>query len=657
MTLHLALLWHQHQPLYRDTLAAPPGSLLQPWARLHALRDYYAMAQLVAEHPRIHLTINLTPVLLGQLDAYLLRGATDRALELTRRRAETLTADERETVLSSFFDADWHHQIFIHPRYRDLFAMRTEARPFSAQDVRDLQVWFNLAWFGKEMRDGPVELVTGERVAVHRLVEKGSGFSTADIDDLVADQLKVMRAVVPIHRQLQDRGQIEVSVTPYYHPILPLLVDTDRGTLDRPGTCLPRPPFRRPEDAEAQVRLAVQAYTSWFGRKPLGSWPAEGAVAQFVVPLFARHGLGWIATDQGVLERSGRWGYRAEQPEIRCRPYRAEEAGEQLSIFFRDTALSDAIGFQCQREPDSALAARRWLEQLKDRGRGASADQDRIVTVALDGENAWGAYAEDGRPFLRSLYQALSAEQDVRTVTFSEYLTGDRSRGVAAHPRATHERVHDLFTGSWIDEVGSAPGVDLGTWIGEAEENRAWELLRRTRDRFEAAKVTPASAPAAFEAIYAAEGSDWFWWFGDDQDSGHDEDFDDLFRLHLANAHRAAGLPVPPELDEHIVPRTVVFMLTAPLERIQPGDRLAVVTHCPGVLSSAVDGGPTGERPLAKVGGVMAGLHRYQVTLGPFGPGQRLRFRFHCRHQGCDCSGPCCLEREQVVTVEVPPSR
>jgi len=227
---------------------------------------------------------------------------------LTLKPAETLTAEEREQVLSTFFDAHWHNQIFPHPRYKELFVQRRENHSFTVQDLRDLQMWFNLARFGQEFREGKVRLATGEVTSVRRFVEQGRDFSPADIEAMVAEQYKIMRAVVPIHRQLQERGQIEVSTTPFYHPILPLLVDTDRATIDRPGTTHPRR-FAHPEDAEAQVRLAVECYQRCFGRPPRGMWPAEGAVSQFVVPSFARHKVHWIATDQGVLTRLGRWGY------------------------------------------------------------------------------------------------------------------------------------------------------------------------------------------------------------------------------------------------------------------------------------------------------------------------------------------------------------
>jgi len=652
--LYLAILWHQHQPIYKDTShPTQKGNYIHPWVRLHAIRDYYSMAALVAEHPGVHLTINLTSSLLWQIEDYVERGATDRALELTLKPAEALSGEEREEVLCTFFDAHWHNQIFPYPRYNELFVQRREGRPFTAQDLRDLQMWFNLAWFGQEFREGEMRLATGEIASVRRFVEQGRGFSTADIEAMAAEQYKIMRAVIPIHRQLQEQGQIEVSTTPFYHPILPLLVDTDRATIDRPGTTHPRR-FTHAEDAEAQVRLAVEYYQRCFGQPPLGMWPAEGAVSQFVIPLFARHGVRWIATDRGVLARSGRWGYDVDNPDVLCQPYRAEEGQHAVSVFFRDTQLSDAIGFLYYGYDDYEQAAEDFVCQIKERfARRVTGGADRVLTVVLDGENAWGAYREDARPFLHALYGLLERDAEVQTVTFAEYLKGNSDRDIASHPLETQTKVYDLFTGSWIDENASAPGVDLGTWIGEEEENRGWELLGRARDFMNQVGATPETAPAAFEALYMAEGSDWFWWFGEDQDSGNDDEFDDLFRTHLKNVYRSLGSDPPAELDRHIVPHAVVWSFAQQVSRIQRGDRLTVRTNCPGVLTWWLDGGEPQAADMVPAGGVMAGVRRYHLTLGPFPEGVgEIRFRFRCTHRGCDCRDICCEPREYAVRIK-----
>ena len=651
--LHVALLWHQHQPVYRTTLVPQPGGLALPWVRLHALRDYYGMAALATEHPAVRVTINLTPVLLDQLEDYTERGGTDRALELTLRPAEQLGAAEREELLGTFFDADWHRQIFVHPRYRELFEARWAGRPFSAQDLRDLQMWFGLAWFASEFRAGDVRLVTGETVSVRAFVSRGRAFSQEDVQAMVEEQYKVLRAVVPLHRQLQHEGRIEVTTTPWAHPILPLLVDTDAAVVDRPGTARPRR-FAYPEDAAWHVRRAVEQFERLFGTRPRGLWPAEGAVCAGLVPLLARHGIRWMATDAGVLARSGRWGYRAQDPDVLCQPRRSVAGDSVLSVVFREPWLSDRIGFHYQHIDDPEVAARDFLAQVERRlvaqleGR-----EDRLLTIVVDGENAWGAYADDGRPFLRALYRALGDSDVLRCVTPSEYLDGNPARGIAPHPVASQEPVHDLATGSWIDECGSAPGVDLGTWIGEQDENRAWELLGNVRDDIARAAATPSSAPHAFDALGAAEGSDWFWWLGDDQDSGCDERFDELFRTHLSNVHRALGRTPDESLSVPLSSRHVTWTFTAPVARIGTRDRISIVTNCEGELSWTLDGGPARRAVLRLAGGVMAGARRHYVTLGPLGDAAReLRFRFRCGCAACDGRDPCCRgDAEQVVRI------
>jgi len=649
--IHLAIIWHQHQPLYRDLLAPPRGGSRMPWVRLHAIRDYFSMAEIVSRHPSVHLTINFSPCLLLQIEDFIERGVTDEAWELSRTNAERLDGSQRDAILSTFFDADWHNQIFPHPRYRALFELRKDGRAFSMQDMRDLQVWFNLAWFGKEMREGAVGLPDGASASVAGLVQKGERFTIDDMDLVLAEELKVMRAIVPEHRKLLHSGQIELSMTPFFHPILPLLMDTDKATIDRPGTSHP-PRFAHPEDADAQVSMGVRAFERWFGATPRGAWPAEGAVSEDIVPVFARNGILWIASDQGVLARSGKWGYEIGRSDVRHRCYRAEEDGKAISILFRDTELSDDIGFRCQaREPEEA--ARGWVEKVKRLAEGGSSAGERIVTVVLDGENAWSSYREDGRPFLHALYSALERDSDIRTVTPAEFIDGNGVRGIGGTPIMSQPRVYELFTGSWIDEMGSAPGVDLGTWIGEAEENHAWVLLGEARRALAATADTPNPSKSAL-SLLAAEGSDWFWWFGDDQDSGHDPDFDELFRLHLRTAYLADGKAAPNSLAVPIVPRSPVWTFASPIKEIFVGDTLVVRTNCPGIVSwSSSAPVQSGETTLAAVGGVMAGAGRHQARLGPLLMPGKLVFRFECRHPGCDCreEDACCRMEPARVAV------
>lgn len=653
--IHLALMWHHHQPLYLERDQKEEHYRF-PWVRFHAIRDYYPMAALVAQYPNVHLTINLVPSLISQIEGYVERRAVDRALDLTRKPADKLTTEEREEILSTFFEASWHNQIYLYPHYRELFERRLSGKPFSMQDLADLQMWFNLAWFAPEFLDGIVQLHDGTRVDVHRFVQKGKDFTASEIKSMVEAQYAIMRNVVPIHRALQEAGQIEVSTTPFYHPILPLLHDTNVATIDRPGTGLPKR-FQAPEDAQAQVNRAVDFYQKRFLRKPVGMWPAEGAVGQSIIDYFVRAGMKWIASDQGVLEKSGQYGYRVDDPNVLCQPYRSEGQKGGVSIFFRDHRLSDAIGFKYQSYPDQEQAAREFVTDLKTRLAGKVSDPaNRVVTVILDGENAWSSYPKSGRPFLHALYKTLGEDPEIKTVTFGEYLDGNSARALSAHAVESQEKVFNLFTASWIDEQGSAPGVDLGTWIGESEENAAWDLLRSVREKLIATKGTPASQADAYEALYAAEGSDWFWWFGDDQESGFDDVFDDLFRGHLREVYRVLGKKPPVKLATHIVPHTVSWTFSNPVQSIQPSDRLTIRTNCAGHLEWTVDGWKTHQdTPLLKAGGVMAGINSHSVILGPFLKDvTALDFIFRCSE--CECRGRelCCGAQPQRVAVTLP---
>ncbi len=649
--LYLAWIWHQHQPLYR-TPAAPtkPGSCGFPWVRLHAIRDYYSMAALAGEH-NVRLTFNLTPVLLDQIDDYVLYGATDTALDLTQRPAERLSRSQIGELLSTFFDADWHNQIYVHPRYRELFERRTAGARFSIQDIRDLQMWFNLAWFGHEFRHGAVALITGEKVNVDRFVRQQHTFSHDDVLAMVEDQYKILRAVVPIHRALQESGRIEVSTTPAFHPILPLVIDTDRAYIDRPGTTHPTR-FAHPEDAKAQIELASSDYRTRFGRAPTGMWPAEGAVSVDAVEMVRASNFSWLATDAGVLARSGRWGYRASEPSVLCQPYRASEGTHSVAVFFRDTDLSDGIGFRYGQYTDAQAAVqdfvstieRRFLDQL-------DADEDHVLTIVLDGENAWGGYPDDGRPFLHALYGALSSDSWLKTVTPSEYLVGNPARGIEPHPVEHLARVYNLATGSWIDEPGSSPGVDLGTWIGEPEENTAWNLLGFARSAVASADEHAPGLARAMRSLLAAEGSDWFWWFGSDQESNNDAAFDEMFRAHLRDAYQALNLDVPDALDRFIVAHPIVWTFTHPVTTIRHDDQISIRTNCPGRLAYRIDDASERTDTFLAVGGVMAGARRFQVTLGPFPKSaQILSFRFVCEHPGCLRQSPCCLGTPQEIT-------
>ncbi len=622
--LPVAILWHQHQPYYRAHLGGDPhGAYLMPWVRLHAVRDYYAMAALVAEFPNVHVTINFVPSLLAQLDDYVENGATDYWMELTRKPLSKLSEIERDFIVARFFDADRRNEIRIHRRYSQLLDLRIKGTRFSDRDLNDLRMWFNLAWFPPETRQGEWKLPDGDLASVARFVKKGEGFDESDIEEMLEEQLKLIRNVVPIHRAMMDEGRIEVSVTPYYHPILPILVDSDLATIDAAGATLPNR-FHRPEDAQAQIERAVAFYKEKFGRPPAGMWPSEGSVGEHVVDLVYDAGIRWWATDRGVLEKSGKWGYETEDPEVLLRPYLAGKKGRQVSTFFRHTRLSDDIGFSMQAYPDYDRAAEEYLgwirtgfaKRVKDPGQ-------RVISIILDGENAWGSYRDQGRAFLRGIYRRLNDDPDLVSVTFSEFIDGNEDRGVRPHPVKKQYEVSPLFTASWIDEMGSPHGNDLNIWIGSPEENHAWNVLGAARDRIDEVGATPMTHPDVYESLYIAEGSDWFWWYGDDfvLPDGVGLMFDWLFRERVKDIYRGLGETPPDELDKPIVRGCATWTREDPVSSIEPGQALRLVSEDAGTVRFTTDDWATSdERLLEPAGDVMARLTGYSTRLGPFGP-------------------------------------
>ncbi len=550
--LYVNLIWHQHQPLYYKN---DDGVYTRPWVRVHATKDYYDMAATVAKYPNVHVTFNLTPVLIRQLDDFANNGAKDLYWTMAEKPAASLSDDDKRFILQRFFDANLDNIISRFPRYRQLYDLRggsdtaaidAAMRTYSEQDFRDLQVWFNLAWFDPDfLAVDPLKA----------LVDKGQGFSEGD-KAIVFDQArKIIQQVIPIHKQLQDSGQIEVITTPYAHPILPLIYDTKLAQVGNPSAEKPNR-FSYPNDAIAQLQKSVEVYRAHYGRDPRGLWPGEGAVAQEIVPLVARAGYTWMATGEPVLAASLGIGEftrdskeTVQQADDLYRPYyTVGPNGEKVAIFFRDWRLSDKIGFEYSQTPGDVAAQDliQRLENIRTELKKEGATGPHVVSIILDGENAWEYYKNDGKEFLNSLYQQLSDSTTLKTVTPSEYLSLFPEQRTLEH----------LFPGAWFS-------ANYDTWIGEPEETQAWNYLGKVRAELAKYDMPPFSKKADPQAIataedymYLAEGSDWFWWYGSDQDSGQDSYFDTGFRALLAQVYKSLGEAVPAFVDVPIIPKT-----------------------------------------------------------------------------------------------------
>jgi alpha-amylase/alpha-mannosidase (GH57 family) len=518
--LSVAFIWHQHQPDYLDPHT---GAVRLPWARLHAAKDYMHMAELVAAFPKIHCTFNFVPSLLDQLDAIAGGRWQDEWANLSLK--ESWTADEKQFLLDNFFS--------IHPRLLERYPAYVKLRDSARKDApdqyfRDLAGWFNLAWIdpGAIQRDA----------VLSALATKSEGFSRDDIAAIIGTHREIAARVVPFHRELAARGQIEISVSPYYHPILPLLVDQRSAREALPDIPLPGAIFSHPEDAAEQIRRAVSAYTSHFGAPPRGMWPSEGSVSDALVGLIPDN-FTWLATDEGILARSHGLAIKRDgdgyvtDPRALYLPYRKG----RLALIFRDEFLADQISFSYHAMP-AQDAAHDFVNRLrKIRERLGDDEHAYLVPIVMDGENAWEGFENNGEDFFRALYTLLSNDPTLATVTVSEFL--------AANP--PREEIARLAAGSWINS-------NFDTWIGGPAHNRAWELLEKTRDACAAARVDGDRIQQAWNELYVAEGSDWFWWYSPRNNSKQDGIFDELFRTHLRRVYEVIGAPAPEELSQAI---------------------------------------------------------------------------------------------------------
>ncbi len=528
--IRLALLWHMHQPFYQDLAT---GEHILPWVRMHAIKDYRGMVDVLEPFPRVRATFNLVPSLLTQLQSFAEDRAQDRHLSVGLAPADALTPSDRAFLGLNGFHAAYQRMIGPYPRYADLHARRKDFARWTVADLRDLQVWHKLAWMDPDWLVNDARLIG--------LVEKGRDYSEGDKQLLRTVELELLQSTIGVYRRARERGQVELSTSPFYHPILPLLCDTDAHLVAHPDALPPRHPFRWPIDARQQVARAVRFHTDLFGEAPVGLWPSEGSVSSLMVPIVAAEGLGWMATDEDVLARSlgellPRDGDGLPlRPELLYRPYQVEAGGARVNLLFRDHSLSDRIGFHYQSwEPHHA--ADDFLWRVRESGRRfaeKTGGEDATIVVILDGENAWEHYAGGGRPFLRELYGRLQAATDIQTVTMAE--------AASSHVKP----LPNLFPGSWIH-------ADFYIWAGHRDDQRAWSQLSDLRTAFEkrAPFITAAARDQAYEELLIAEGSDWFWWYGDDHSSDQDAEFDDLFRRHVRNAYTALDLEPPAELFE-----------------------------------------------------------------------------------------------------------
>ena len=533
-----------HQPNYRDPIQS---FYSMPWVRLHSSKAYYDMAYLAEKYPEMGLTFNLVPALLEQIEDYT-DGAEDFDLILSGKDPAYLTSDEKEAMLSRFFQANQDTMIKPLPRYVELLQYRgvhgsrsgieAAVKKFAAQDYLDLQVLYNLSWFGFSQHDNNED--------IRKLINKGRFFTTEDRDLVLQCQHDCIARLIPYYRDLWKKGSIDISTSPFYHPILPLLCDTSSALEGMPGTPLPKKRYQYPEDAVKQVEMGIRYCKQKLGKKPKGMWPSEGSVSPEALEIIRAAGIQWVATDENILARS-------TSNFNRNRDLYHPWDINGLSVFFRDFRLSDQIGFVYARNP-ADTAADDFIDRLRSIA-SAGKDTERCVSVILDGENAWETYPNSGKAFLSKLYERILSEKDLQPIQFSRYLE--------EHP--PEKKISKIFPGSWIN-------ANFDTWIGEQEENDGWDALKNARDMLVKHQdaLSKKDAEEAWLEIYRAEGSDWFWWYGTDHSSPNDPEFDRLFRAHLERVYQILNREIPQEIREPIIRKMTLHADVEPSGFISP---------------------------------------------------------------------------------------
>ena len=523
--LYVMLLWHQHQPYYpKDT----DGNFSKPWVRLHATKDYLDMVEMVQDFEGLRVTFNLTPTLMNQLNE-LSNGSRDIYWVHTEVEADKLTNEQKDFLRDRFFDIN-SRIINTYPRFVELRNLRQNPQDWTTQDYIDLQVLFNLGWTDpKYLSLDPL----------NKIVEKGSNFSEVDKKIILEIHNELIDKVIPEHLYAYKNNHIELITTPFAHPILPLIHNSDLGKRGDTVSDFPNNTFNFEDDARAHVKKGKEIFFENFGFYPNGMWPAEGAVAQEVLQYFNDEDISWIATGQNPLEKSldvkiQRWvGGVASKPELLYRPWNTVLSnGEKIPIFFRDNYLSDKMFDYSEKRSD--LSVKEFENTiLKLREKTSELDFVPVVSIIADGENFWENYPNDGIDFLNGMYTVLTKYDWLETITPSDYLKtyGD-----------SLDTIDELYPSSWFQP-------NFATWIGETDENQAWDLLYQTRIDFEEAKksgdYSDEQINQAYEYMLLAEGSDWFWWYGLDQDSTVDYYFDQAFKDLLRMVYLSLGLEEP----------------------------------------------------------------------------------------------------------------
>jgi alpha-amylase/alpha-mannosidase (GH57 family) len=545
-----------HQPDYRDSIS---GEYVLPWTYLHAIKDYSDMAHHLEANPKARVSFNFVPILLDQLEDYTAQFKTKKIRDpllamLGEQSLECVTPEHCQMIIESCFKS--HHEKMLSPysqyqRLYHLYQVASQAgddinlQYFSGQYKSDLLVWYHLAWMG--------ESVKRDSKLVQSLIGKGSHFNLNErlgLFDLIGE---IIADLIPRYKALQQKGQIEISSTPHQHPILPLLLNFNSALDAMPNAILPASQQYNGGEARAiaHIKNAQASHARRFGAKPVGMWPAEGAVSKQSLLLMAQQGVQWAASGEGVLahslHKSNPTKALISRHEYLYKPYKVSDGEEEIVCFFRDDRLSDKIGFEYAKM-HSTDAVRDFIRDLEHIHATYQKPENPVVSVILDGENAWEYFPYNGYYFLTELYQALSNHPDIEMVTQSELLKTIKTPEQSPY-KIDCGNLPEISAGSWV--YGS-----FSTWIGSPDKNRGWDLLceaKKVYDRvLKADKLSVKEKKLCEDQLAVCEGSDWFWWLGDYNSAASISSFDRLYRRNLTNLYVLLKQPVPESLSKPI---------------------------------------------------------------------------------------------------------
>lgn len=531
--LSIAFYWHMHQPVYQLN---PQGDYLMPWIRLHAVKDYLDMLLISRKYKKLKLNFNLVPVLLDALINYGEYGYHDIHSRLTVKEISELTDDDKEFIINNFFDANYHSMILPNHEYNRLYqkfqqAGENDINIFSNQEYSDLMALFNLAWFDPMYKN--------TYPALKKLIKKGSKYTLNDRKTIIEIQRNIIKQIIPAYREYSQKNKIEITTSPYYHPILPILLDIKcakkTGDKDLPSN------LKMELDAKIQTQMALDRIEELFGKRPKGIWPSEHCIDSNEINLFKQLGIKWTISDEGILSDSINFEFARDFRGHMEEPYHLVKSYDYngINIIFRDSLIPNLIGFEYPNHSPEG-AANDLYDRIKilQSKLLSSPDKNHLLTIAMDGENCWENYIEDGSVFLNTLYSLIENDSTLETVLISEYLDKDNQKPI-----------DKISSGSWVNR-------NFKLWIGEPLKNLAWNYLKQVRDDFCNYVKRDSKNPNIEEArreLFICEGSDWFWWYGEPNDSGRDNIFDYLFREHLKNIYRYLDLQTPEYLDTPLI--------------------------------------------------------------------------------------------------------